>query len=238
VKFNSLCMHAEKRTRAYSFTLGNTGAAVTEATSAVARIVGAASDATAAVVPAPAVHFIGASSSSDADLCQFCREVVRLHDVVLGRRTQDTWVAAVLAAHASGVTAAKAAEEPADGGFGVVAQATLEVLDKLESLFEAVGGMEDDETARGVAHLVSEGVTAASMEAFISTRLEAAAAGSKKIDTAADKPRAETWLTQAFRERDSVKSGSRARSKSQTSKKTRSKNGKSLVSGTKKPKKS
>ena len=202
-----------------------------------------AKSATGCDIAAPAsVHAIGASSSSEAELCQFCREVVRLHVVVLGRRTQDTWVAAVLAAHASGVTADKAGEETADGGFGVVAQATLEVLDKLESLFEAVGGMEDDETARGVAHLVSEGVTAASMEAFILTRLEAAAAGSKTIDTAADKPRAETWLTQAFRERDSVKSGSRARGKNKISKKptrssSSSKSSNPIIAGAKKTKK-
>ena len=197
-----------------------------------------------AAVEAPAsVYVIGASSSSDADLCQFCREVVRLHVVVLGRRTQDTWVAEVLATHASGVKAAKSAEEKSDdAGFGAVAQATLEVLDKLEDLFEAVGGMEDDETARGVAQLVSEGVTAASMEAFISTRVEAAAAG-KKLGTSAEQPRAGTWLTQAFRERENVKSGSRARGKNKISKKpTRSSSSSKrtsnpIIAGAKTPKK-
>ncbi len=191
------------------------------------------------------VHAIGASSSSEAELCQFCREVVRLHVVVLGRRTQDTWVAEVLAAHASGVTADKSAEEKSDdGGFGAVAEATLEVLDKLEGLFEAVGGMEDGETARGVAQLVAEGVTAASMEAFISTRVEAAAAG-RKTDTSAQQPRAETWLTQAFRERESVKSGSRSRGKMKISKKANrsssshssKKSSDPIIAGAKKPKK-
>jgi hypothetical protein len=118
----------------------------------------------------------------------------------VGRCTQNTWVAEVLAAHANGEQAAKviseeAKSDAADGeGFEVVARATREVLEKLENLFEAVGEMEDDETAREVAHRVAEGVSAASMETFVTTRVQAAAA-------TATARRESTWLTQAFNER-------------------------------------
>ena len=126
---------------------------------------------------------------------------MRLHEVVVGRCTQDTWVAEVLAGHANSEQAAKVAEAKSDtdsvGGFGVVARATREVLEKLENLFEAVGEMEDDETAREVAHRVAEGVSAASMETFVTTRVQAAAA-------TATVRRESTWLTQAFNERENV----------------------------------
>ena len=118
----------------------------------------------------------------------------------MGRCTQDTWVAEVLAGHANSEQAAKVAEAKSDtdsvGGFGVVARATREVLEKLENLFEAVGEMEDDETAREVAHRVAEGVSAASMEMFVTTRVQAA--------ETATVPRNSTWLTQAFSERGKI----------------------------------
>ncbi len=185
---------------------------------------GSAATAATAATSSSFVYTVGCSTSSYADLCDFCREVVRLHVVVLGRRTQGTWVAEVLEAHASGEKATKAAEEQSDqGGFEVVALATREVLEKLESLFEAVGEMEDDETAREVAQRVAEGVSAASLEAFVATRVLASSNGGLADDNMAIRKDgkeiskssgpASTWLSQAFNERSNAKACAKTKKK-------------------------
>ena len=192
---------------------------------------GAANAAATAATSSSVVYTVGCSTSSHADLCDFCREVVRLHVVVLGRRTQDTWVAEVLEAHASGEKATTAAEEHTDqGGFEVVALATREVLEKLESLFEAVGEMEDDQTAREVAQRVAEGVSAASLEAFVATRVLSSSGGLADDSMAIQKDGKEiskssgptsTWLSQAFSERSNAKACAKSKKKT-----TRSSNNK------------
>ena len=135
---------------------------------------------------APEHHAQGGSPPPVVELvCSSCDDVLRMHEIVMGRRTQGTWVAKVLEDHAG------------QFGFNNVFSVIQEELVNLADDHAACGVDDSADAVDAVSasdlEAVGLAVAASSMEAFVLNRSDSAA----KPPVVADEME-QDWVPMAF----------------------------------------